>query len=95
MEVDGTVGDNVYRNNLYVSGTFEGREPGSEETAQAEFSPGWFAHFPVGVNHDPRDFTPTPQAPFLGAGTLSPDAPFDRNGKKRPAKVDLGPIEIE
>ena len=95
MEVDGTIADNVYRNNLYVSGKFEGREPNGEETAQAEFSPGWYAKFPVGLNHDPRDFTPTTQAPFLGVGTLSPDAPFDRNGVKRPGKVDLGPIEVE
>ena len=27
MEVDDTVGDNVYRANLYVSGQLEGREP--------------------------------------------------------------------
>jgi hypothetical protein len=27
-------------------------------------------------------------------GALSVDAPADRNGSKRPDKVDLGPIEL-
>ena len=37
MEVDDTVGDNVYRSNLYVSGTIEGRAPSDDETALADF----------------------------------------------------------
>ncbi len=40
MEVDDTVGDNVYRGNLYVSGKLEGREPSGEETAREDFDPG-------------------------------------------------------
>ena len=83
MEVDGTVGDNVYRSNLYVSGKIEGRAPNGEETALADFPPSWFANFPAALNHDPNDFTPTAEAPFLGKGTLSPDAPTDRNGVAR------------
>ncbi len=47
MEVDGTVGENVYRSNLYISGTLEGRVPGSDEIAIANFSPSWFARFPL------------------------------------------------
>ncbi len=31
MEVDGTVGENVYRSNLYVSGKLEGRTPNGTE----------------------------------------------------------------
>jgi hypothetical protein len=93
MEVDDTVGDNQYRANLYVSGTIEGRTPNDEETALKEFSTGWFTNFPAEVNHDANDFTPTAEAPFLGKGTLSADAPTDRNGTVREGKVDLGPIE--
>ena len=95
MEVDDSAGDNVYRGNLYVSGHFEGREPGAEETAREDFSMGWFANFPAVLNHDPNGFTPTAEAPFLGLGTLSADAPFDRNGTQRKGKVDLGPIELQ
>jgi len=94
MEVDDTVGENVYRANLYVSGTVEGRSPDAEETTLADFSSSWFANFPADVNHDPNDFTPTAEAPFLGIGRLAGDAPSDRNGSRRPDEVDLGPIEL-
>ena len=93
MEVDDTVGDNVYRSNLYVSGKMEGRNPGKGELAREDFSAGWFAKFPTALNHDPNDFAPTPDAPFLGAGALEKDAATDRNGAPRSGKVDLGPIE--
>jgi hypothetical protein len=94
MEVDSTVGDNVYRSNLYVAGKLEGREPSGEETARPDFSPGWFAKFPAGMSHDPSDFKPTAAAPFLGKGALAPEAPSDRNGAARAGEVDLGPIEV-
>ena len=94
MEVDDTVGDNVYRSNLYVSGTIEGRAPSDDETALADFTTSWFTNFPAALNHDPNDLTPTAEAPFLGMGTLSTDAPTDRNGVAREGKVDLGPIEV-
>ena len=94
MEVDDTVGDNVYRANLYVSGKIEGRTPTRQETARADFSPSWFAKFPTALNHDPNDFKPTAEAPFLGMGDASPDAPADRNGTGRSGEVDLGPIEL-
>ncbi len=94
MEVDDTAGDNVYRANLYVSGHSEGREPSAEETAREDFSMGWFKNFPAALNHDPNDLTPMAEAPFLGLGTLSADAPADRNGTARKGKVDLGPIEL-
>lgn len=94
MEVDDTVGDNTYRDNLYISGHLEGRELGVEEVGREDFSPGWFTHFPTLPNHDPNDFTPSALAPFLGAGKLSPDAPADRNAAARSEPVDLGPIEV-
>lgn len=93
MEVDDTVEENTYRGNLYVSGKIEGRSPNGEETTQAEFSPGWFATFPAGMNRDPNAFKPTADAPFLGKGALFSDAPSDRNGAARSGRVDLGPIE--
>jgi hypothetical protein len=95
LEVDETVGDNVYRGNLYVSGHMEGREPGDEETAREDFSSSWFENFPTALNEGLSGFKPTAEAPFLAAGTLSPDAPSDRNGAARSGKVDLGPIEVK
>jgi hypothetical protein len=94
MEVDGTVDDNVYRQNFYASGTIEGRSPNDDEIAQDDFSAAWFSNFPAALNHDANDFTPSTDAPFLGLGALSPDATHDRNGKEREDPVDLGPIEI-
>jgi hypothetical protein len=93
MEVDETVGENVYRNNLYTTGRLEGREPGDQEISQQEFSPDWFRKFPSGLAFDPSDFSPSSSAPFLGAGTYSPDAPLDFNAFPRSGQVDLGPIE--
>ena len=40
MEVDDTVGENIYRSNLYVSGKLEGRTPNGEETARARLLAG-------------------------------------------------------
>jgi hypothetical protein len=94
METDGTVGENVYRSNLYVSGFLEGREPNGEETAREDFSPAWFAKFPAALNHSLADFKPAADAPFLGAGVLLPDAPTDATGTPRTGSVDLGPIEL-
>ncbi len=94
MEVDNTVGANVYRSNLYVSGRLEGRVPNAEEFARADFSPLWYTRFPVALNHNPNDFRPTASAPFLEKGTLSPHAPRDRNNVVRSGMVDLGPIEV-
>ncbi|MGE3149238.1 MAG: right-handed parallel beta-helix repeat-containing protein, partial [Pseudorhodoplanes sp.] len=93
MEVDDTVGENAYRGNVYVSGHLRGRKPNDKEWVLPEFSAGWFANFPSGLGHDPNAFTPAAAAPFLGLGTLSSDAPADRNGTVRRAKVNPGPIE--
>lgn len=94
MEVDDTVGDNIYRSNLYASGRIEGRTPNATETVREDFSPGWYARFPTDISHDPNDFTPAPGAPFLDLGTRLPDATTDRNGALRSDRVDLGPIEL-
>ena len=94
MEVDNTVGENVYRSNLYVSGFVDGRKPNGNEFVRKGFSPGWNKKFPVAVNHNPNDFKPTASAPFLGKGKLQPQARRDLNGTLRSGKVDLGPIEL-
>jgi len=93
MEVDDTVGDNIYRDNLYISGHLEGREPGNGETAREDFDPAWFARFPTSLNHDPNAFAPAAGSPVLGKGKVSADAATDRNGVGRDAEVDLGAIE--
>ena len=93
MEVDGTVGENVYRSNLYVSGKIEGRTPNGNETAVADFAPDWFAKFPAALE---------PRSERLQAdreGSLSreeacafPGAPTDRNGAARTGgQVELRP----
>jgi hypothetical protein len=94
MEVDDTVGDNVYRSNLYVSGKLEGRQPNEQETARPDFSPAWFTRFPTAMNRNPADFKPTREAPFLAQGALAPGAAADRTGTPRAEPVDLGPIEV-
>lgn len=94
MEVDDTVGENVYRGNLYISGKLDGRHPNNLELVRPDFSAGWFAKFPTARNRDPGDFKPLPGSPLLGAGALTRDAPADRYGVVRTGKVDLGPIEM-
>ncbi len=93
MEVDGSAGDNAYRDNLYISGHLEGRDLGEGEIARADFDPAWFARFPTELNHDPNNFASAAGAPMLGKGKLSPDAPADRNGRARANSATLGPIE--
>ena len=94
MEVDEASRNNAYRGNLYVSGKFEGYEPNNDEASEQEFLPGWFAKFPTAAKDKVSGFKPTAEAPFLGKGTRSPDAPNDRNGTERGDEVDLGPIEV-
>ena len=93
MEVDEASRNNAYRGNFYVSGKFEGYEPNGDETSEQEFQSGWFAKFPVGAKDKVSGFKPTAEAPFLGKGTRSDDAPNDRNGTERGDEVDLGPIQ--
>ncbi len=93
MEVDDTVGANVYRGNLYISGRLEGRAPANTEAALADFSPTWFARFPATLNHDPNDFKPTAAAPFVGTVARSPHAASDRNGVARSERTTPGPLE--
>ena len=93
MEVDNTVGGNVYRSNLYVSGKFEGRKPSAQETARPDFSQGWYTKFPTALSDRPDGFKPVPGAPFAGLGSPSPFAPSDRDGAQRAQRAYGGPYE--
>ena len=93
MEVDGTVGKNTYRGNLYISGRLEGRRPGTTEIVRRQFSIAWFARFPAAINRDPGDFLPAPDAPQIGSAIKTPLAAMDRNGIERPARAAFGPGE--
>lgn len=96
MEVDeAAAAGNTYRGNVYLSGTFEGRQPNGDETVRPDFSASWFRRFPTALRHQADDLTPTAKAPFLGLGTPLPEAPTDRNGKARAERVDPGPIQGE
>ena len=92
MEVDNTVGDNLYLGNLYISGKLEGRAPNEAEMVQQDFVPSWFANFPTTLNHDANAYAPLAEAPFVAKGKFHPDAFADRNGVARTGVVDLGPI---
>jgi hypothetical protein len=94
MQVDGTVGGNVYRANLYVAGRIEGRSPSGDETVRPDFSAAWFARFPVSASDGADGYRPTTAAPFLDRGPATPFAPTDRNGSARSGRVDLGPLEV-
>lgn len=91
MEVDGTVGENTYRSNLYVSGRVEGRNPDRQETGLAEFSSNWFAKFAAALNRNPGDFKPSAEAPFLGKGALSPTASSGCEGASARRARRFGP----
>lgn len=93
MEVDGTVGANVYRSNLYVSGILDGRRPNGREFVRRTLSTAWFTRFATDIGQSPSGFRPTATAPFLEKGTVSADAKVDRRGTVRSGTVDLGPFE--
>jgi hypothetical protein len=94
MEVDDTVGGNVYRANLYIAGRLVGRSPNAQESVRPDFAAEWFAKFPLALNRNPDDFRPSAAAPFAAVGAVSPHAPADRNGTARAGRVSLGPIEL-
>ncbi len=94
MEVDESAGDNTFRNNFYVAGKLEGRQPGETEVMLPGFDARWFRKFPIDRNHEANDLTPMTGAPFAGKGALSADAPTDRNGAQRAGRISPGPINI-
>lgn len=92
MEVDGTVGSNVYTRNAYYSATLSGRTPNATELA-GTLDKAWFRAWPAAMTNDPTVFKPSASAPFLDKGALLPAVALDREGTLRAAPADLGPYE--
>ncbi|HSO31720.1 MAG TPA: right-handed parallel beta-helix repeat-containing protein [Labilithrix sp.] len=95
LETDDTVKRNVYENNVYIAGKFDGRPgPGASETARQDLDAAWFAKLPTGLPSTVADFQPRPGAPFLDRAPRLPSVSHDRDGKPRGAIVDVGPFEL-
>ena len=95
METDATVKSNVYENNVYIAGRFDGRAgPGATEMARQDLDTGWFARLPTGLPSTVADFAPRAGAPFLDRAPRLPSVPFDRDGKPRAGTADVGPFEL-
>ena len=95
METDDTVKSNVYENNVYLAGKFDGRPgPSASETARQDLSVAWFARLPTGLPSTVADFAPRDGAPFLDRAPRLPSVGFDRDGKPRAAMADVGPFEL-
>jgi hypothetical protein len=94
-----TVAANSFEQNAWISGFLDSDDaaapysPNSTELRQTGFDATWFSTFPTALSHIPTDFRPRSNAPWANFGTLSSDAPLDRQGRQRVAPVDLGPYE--
>ena len=96
METDDTVKSNVYENNVYIAGKFDGRPgPGPTEIARQDLSAAWFARLPAGLPSTVSDWQPKAGAPFLDRAPRLPAVAFDRDGKPRGNPADVGPFERE
>lgn len=96
IETDGTVSDNVYAGNYYISGRFDGDAPraaNASETTRADLDPSWWANFPTQLAHDPQAFRPTAAAPFVGSAARLPELGADRDGRPRSDPTTPGPFE--
>jgi hypothetical protein len=95
METDETVKNNVYENNVYIAGKFDGRSgPGASETTRQDLDVAWFARLPPGLPSTVADFMPRAGAPFLDRAPRLPSVAFDRDGKPRGSPADVGPFEL-
>lgn len=95
METDGSVTHNVYENNVYLSGKFDGRSgPTATELAKQELNPAWFAKLPTGLPSVVSDFAPRAGAPYLDRAPRLPSVTLDRDGKPRGNPADVGPFEL-
>lgn len=95
METDDTVKRNVYENNVYIAGKFDGRPgPGASETARQDLSAAWFARLPTGLPSTVSDFQPRAGAPLLDVAPRLPSVSFARDGRPRGSPADVGPFEL-
>lgn len=94
VEIDtDTTSANVFVDNFYSGGRFEGHSPGASETFGATFDALWFVDFPLDRMGTAQGFRPTASAPYLDSGELLDTTPTDLSGKLRTAQTDLGPFE--
>ncbi|MBS2017737.1 MAG: right-handed parallel beta-helix repeat-containing protein [Deltaproteobacteria bacterium] len=95
METDESTRSNVYANNVYIAGKFDGRSGiAPTETARQDLNVAWFAKLPVGMPSTVADFAPRPGAPFLDKAPRLPSVAYDRDGKPRGNPADVGPFEL-
>jgi len=95
MEADETTRNNVYENNVYIAGKFDGRPgPGASEVTRQDLDAAWFARLPRDLPSVVSDFKPRPGAPFLDRAPRLPSVSFDRDGKPRAVVTDVGPFEL-
>lgn len=94
MEVDDSVGANIFRSNLYIGGgLIEGRSVANGETARPDFDMEWFTAFPTTAQETVAGLKPAATAPFVNSGELISAAPADRDGVARNGKTTPGPFE--
>lgn len=95
METDESTKNNVYENNVYIAGKFDGRSGiGPKEIARQDLSPAWFTKLPVGIPSTVSDFMPKPGAPFLDKAPKITSVAYDRDGRPRGNPADVGPFEL-
>jgi hypothetical protein len=92
LEVDDTVGENTWTRNAYISGRIDGHDPVDGELRETDLDAGWFAGFPIDLQHGVGGFVPVEQAPWSSAGELLADSPGDMLGARRSDPTALGPL---
>lgn len=92
LEVDDSVGDNVYTRNAYIGGRIDGRDPGDGEMRESAVEPSWFVGFPLDLQHAVAGFKPVEDAPWAAAGEVLADSPADMLGERRSSPTALGPL---
>lgn len=95
MEVDTTTATaNTFTQNVYITGSLDGRTPNATEQVLTTLDAAWFADFPVMLTRDANTFRPSAAAPWLGQASRLSQATTDRDGTARTMATDPGPWEI-
>lgn len=95
METDASVDRNVYANNVYIAGKFDGRaRTAPTEKSRQDLDVGWFTKLPTGMPSTVADWKPRPNAPFLNQAPRLDTVTLDRDGNPRKDPVDPGPFEL-
>lgn len=94
LEIDNSVGNNVWIGNTWVSGQLSGRTPNAREIVISTFDPAWFTGFGVTVTTPVGGFHPR-GAPLAGAVPRIPSVPIDFTGAARSDPTASGPFEAQ